>query len=185
MTKAVQEIVQLQAQVADLQSQLADVPALVAEVVRLRESLDPGKSAAIIDAMFSEANRLGRQQYSSSHALTYLVAEVERLRETEDATRLLGVARMALGRAAVYPTPTHSADAIRKECADVAQRIVDLIGHPVTDEPPHVLVERDELRAEVEQLRAEVEQLREGDGRAKAAQALAAARASESYRVDL
>ena len=80
MTKAVQEIVQLQAQVADLQSQLADVPALVAEVVRLRESLDPGKSAAIIDAMFSEANRLGRQQYSSSHALTYLVEEVERLR---------------------------------------------------------------------------------------------------------
>jgi hypothetical protein len=84
-------------------------------------------------------------------ALRVSRAEVERLRELADFARLLGPARMVLDRAAV-----DGGDDVREECADMAQRIVDLIGHPVTDEPPHALVERDELRAEVERLRAEL-----------------------------
>lgn len=74
--------------------------------------------------------------------------EVERLRELADFARLLGPARMVLDRCAM-----NGGDQERQDAADMAQRIVDLIGHPVTDEPPHALVERDSLRAEVERLR--------------------------------
>lgn len=74
-------------------------------------------------------------------------AEVERLVELADFARLLGPARMVLDRCAEL------APGYQAEAADMAQRIVDLIGHPVTDEPPHALVERDELRSEVERLR--------------------------------
>ena len=75
-----------------------------------------------------------------------LIAEVGRLRELADFARLLGPARMVLDRCAML------APGFQAEAGDMAQRIVDLIGHPVTDEPPHALVERDELRAEVERL---------------------------------
>jgi hypothetical protein len=44
--------------------------------------------------------------------------------------RLLGPARMILDRCAQENTPC-----ARDEAADMAQRIVDWIGHPVTDEP--------------------------------------------------
>jgi len=75
-----------------------------------------------------------------------LADEVERLSELADPARLLGPARMVLDRAA-------EGTAQANECVNMAQRIVDLIGHPVTDEPPHALVELDALRTEVERLR--------------------------------
>lgn len=72
-------------------------------------------------------------------------AEVERLRaeiaDCSGSCRLLGPARMVLDRCAL-----NGGDQERQDAADMAQRIVDLIGHPVTDEPPHALVERDRLR---------------------------------------
>lgn len=80
-----------------------------------------------------------------------LVVEIERQRELADFARLLGPARMVLDRCAELSGP-----AVQAEAADMAQRIVDLIGHPVTDEPPHALVERDRLRDEVERLREEL-----------------------------
>lgn len=49
-----------------------------------------------------------------------------------DERRLLGPARMVLDRAA-------EGEASREECAAMAQRIVDMIGHSVTDEPPRAL----------------------------------------------
>lgn len=82
-------------------------------------------------------------------------AEVERLTELADFARLLGPARMVLDRVAAQAWDDE--ESIRQECADMAQRIVDLIGHPVTDEPPHAIVERDALRAEVERLRSFVD----------------------------
>lgn len=53
--------------------------------------------------------------------------------DAAEAIRLLGPARMVLDRCA-------EGVADPGEAADMAQRIVDLIGHPVTDEPPHALV---------------------------------------------
>lgn len=50
------------------------------EAERLRECLEPGKASAIVAAMFDEAERLGHNPFSSTHALTYLVGEIERLR---------------------------------------------------------------------------------------------------------
>lgn len=55
-----------------------------------------------------------------------------------DAVRLLGAARVVLDRCA-------EDRASRGEAADMAQRIVDLIGHSTTDEPPHALVLIEEL----------------------------------------
>lgn len=80
-------------------------------------------------------------------ALRSTRSEAERLRELADFARLLGPVRMVLDRCAL-----NGGDQERQDAADMAQRIVDLIGHPVTDEPPHALVERDALRAEVERL---------------------------------
>lgn len=57
-----------------------------------------------------------------------------------DAAKLLGPARMVLDRCA------EDVLGCQAEAADMAQRIVDLIGHSVTDEPPHALVELDRLR---------------------------------------
>lgn len=57
----------------------------------------------------------------------------------QDAVRLLGPARMVLDRCGGCPD-------CGDEAAAMAQRIVDIIGHPVTDEPPHALVENDRLR---------------------------------------
>lgn len=57
-----------------------------------------------------------------------------------DVGKLLGPARMVLD-ACAEDRPGHQAEA-----ADMAQRIVDLIGHSVTDEPPHALVELNLLR---------------------------------------
>lgn len=39
-----------------------------------------------------------------------------------------------------------------KEAAAQAQRIVDHLGHAVTDEPPHTLVENDQLRERLQRL---------------------------------
>lgn len=58
--------------------------------------------------------------------------------ELADAVVLLGPARMVLDRCA------EGRPGSRDEAATMAQRIVDMIGHGVTDEPPHALVERDE-----------------------------------------
>lgn len=60
---------------------IAALRASRAEVERLRAALEPGKASAIVAAMFDQAERLGHDPYSSKHALTYLVEEVERLRE--------------------------------------------------------------------------------------------------------
>lgn len=64
-----------------------------------------------------------------------------------DVGRLLGPARMVLD-ACAEDRPGHQAEA-----ADMAQRIVDLIGHSVTDEPPHALVELAKLRAAMDAMR--------------------------------
>lgn len=60
---------------------IAALRAESAEVERLRAALEPGKASTIVAAMFAQAERLGHDPYSSKHALTYLVEEVERLRE--------------------------------------------------------------------------------------------------------
>lgn len=65
----------------------------------------------------------------------------------EDATRLLSAARRVLDAAAM------GEDGSREQCCLMAQRIVDVIGHSVTDEPPHLLIELDRLRNENAQLR--------------------------------
>lgn len=87
----------IEADVAFIAAARQDVPALVAEVERLRECLEPGKASAIVAAMFDQAERLGHSPFSSIHALTYLVSEVERLREQNDglyaATLLFGKER--------------------------------------------------------------------------------------------
>ena len=57
----------------------------------------------------------------------------------EDARRYLNAARVVLDRVA-------EGEADRSVAAVMAQRIVDVIGHSVTDEPPHLLVELDRLR---------------------------------------
>lgn len=57
-----------------------------------------------------------------------------------DAAKLLGPARMVLD-ACAEDRPGHQAEA-----ADMAQRIVDLIGHSSSDEPPHVLIELEQRR---------------------------------------
>lgn len=64
----------------------------------------------------------------------------------DDAVRLLGPARMVRYRCA------ERVPGSAEEAAAMAQRIVDLIGHSVTDEPPRAVVERDELRQRVEDL---------------------------------
>lgn len=86
-------------------------------------------------------------------------AEVERLRaEVEQfryERRLLGVARMTLDLVAAGD-PTRW-DHARTQAEDVAQRIVDEIGHPVTDEPALGA----DLRAENARLAAELDEARE------------------------
>jgi hypothetical protein len=77
----------------------------------------------------------------TSEALAAARAEVERL---TDLTRLLGPARRVLDRCA----EDASSDA-RAEAAVMAQRIVDWIGHSVTDEPARAA----DLAGEVERLR--------------------------------
>jgi hypothetical protein len=59
-----------------------------------------------------------------------LIAEVSRLRYER---RLLGYARMVLDLVAACDESRWPQ--ARTEAADLAQRIVDEIGHPVTDEP--------------------------------------------------
>lgn len=49
-------------------------------LLQLRVSLEPGKASAIVAGMFEAAQRFGHSPYSSKHALTYLVEEIERLR---------------------------------------------------------------------------------------------------------
>lgn len=63
--------------------------------------------------------------------------------EVADHGRLLGAARMVLDRIAERRDGP-------AEAADMARRIVDITGHSVTDEPPHVVVERDALRRAAE-----------------------------------
>jgi hypothetical protein len=81
--------------------------------------------------------------FRSSEDVVALIGEVRRLR---DRARMLSAARMVLDRIA------EGLDG-RDEAAAMAQRIVDLTGHQVTDEPPHALVRLAELEAEVETLR--------------------------------
>jgi hypothetical protein len=57
---------------------------------------------------------------------------------TPEVRHLLGTARMVLDRVA----EGHDE---RQEASKVAQRIVDMIGHSVTDEPPHLLLSVKEL----------------------------------------
>lgn len=69
--------------------------------------------------------------------------------------RLLGWARMTLDLVAA-DDPDRWAQA-RREAADLAQRIVDEIGHPVTDEPalgPSLRAERDQAEATIARVTA-------------------------------
>lgn len=68
----------------------------------LREALEPGKCAAIVDGMWREAERLGHPSTSSRHALSYLVDEIEKLRRVYEAAR---VAWPYLKDAADEPNP--------------------------------------------------------------------------------
>lgn len=61
-----------------------------------------------------------------------------------EAAKLLGPARMVLDRCA------EGMPGCREEAAQMGQRIVDIIGHPVTDEPPHALVVVDAARRLIE-----------------------------------
>lgn len=88
--------------------------------------------------------------------LAALIAERGQLRYER---RLLGVARMVLDRQAEYPN-LHQVDRERlaAEAAEIAQRIVDEIGHSVTDEPalgPHYREQIAALRAELAAARGE------------------------------
>jgi hypothetical protein len=80
-----------------------------------------------------------RQQQLAEREVTDLRAQVESLTVL---TRLLGPARMVLDRCA------ETAPGCAAEAADMAQRIVDWIGHPVTDEPATAA----DLQAEVYRL---------------------------------
>jgi hypothetical protein len=109
------------------------------------------------DRLADENGRLAVALADASSDVGDLTVEVERLRALLPDTipaehirpmlQLLGPARMVLDRAAVilgeHPgQPGH-------EAADMAQRIVGWIGHPVTDEPAVVADEFDRLRAEL------------------------------------
>lgn len=110
---------------------------------RMDEATLAGIEAAYRTYIGEDKGSTPRAWQAANHVVEYgirLVYEVRRLRDAlneqqrlNDAARLLGPARMVLDRAA-------EGVASREECADLAQRIVDLIGHPVTDEPPHALV---------------------------------------------
>lgn len=96
----------------------------------------------------------GRRVKALIAALRASREQVEQLKELADFARLLGPTRMVLDRCAL------NKPGCDEEAADMAQRIVDLIGHPITDEPPHALVERDELREQVATLKGAVAGLR-------------------------
>lgn len=76
---------------------------------------------------------------------------VKALEEARYERRLLGMARRVLDLVADGERHGYDAGYIRHQAADVAQRIVDEIGHPVTDEPAL----GPSLRAEVDRLTAE------------------------------
>jgi hypothetical protein len=61
-----------------------------------------------------------------------LIADVDQIRYER---RLLGMARMVLDHVAEMEVVQNSDETVAARAADVAQRIVDEIGHPVTDEP--------------------------------------------------
>jgi predicted nucleic acid-binding Zn-ribbon protein len=71
---ASKDIAQLQAEIAVWSSDLHDAET---ERDNLKELLEPGKCAAIMDALWREAERLGHRSTSSRHALSYLVEQVE------------------------------------------------------------------------------------------------------------
>ena len=111
-----------------------------------------------LDAMkewFESTRKSAGPWWPLMHKMPALLAEVERLRELADFARLLGPARMILDRCAVALEGMEEG----QEAEQMAQRIVGLIGHPVTDEPPHALVELERLRAEKERWEREAERL--------------------------
>lgn len=71
--------------------------------------------------------------------------------------RLLGFARIVLDRVAHgNRADWFDSERISAEAEDIAQRIVDEIGHPVTDEPalgPSFRVEIDQLKVAIERVR--------------------------------
>lgn len=81
------------------------------------------------------------------------LAENAELRPLADAARLLGPARRLLDEVADQDD-TFDAELDRR-CGEMAQRIVDLIGHPVTDEPPHALVRLNAAEAKLAALHRE------------------------------
>lgn len=88
------------------------------------------------------------EEHSAAMADAVLAVRDEELERLRYERRLLGWARMTLDLvAAGDPSRWEQA---RREAEDVAQRIVDEIGHPVTDEPalgPGLRAERDALKA--------------------------------------
>jgi hypothetical protein len=84
---------------------------------------------------------------TAADAIAGLLADKQHLQdERADHLWLLKGSRMTLDAIAVGREGAAHAEA-------QAQRIVDHIGHAVTDEPPHTLVENERLRAEVVSLR--------------------------------
>lgn len=82
-------------------------------------------------------------------------AAIQALQErADDAYRLLGPARMVLDLFA-------EGRGEYQEAADMAQRIVDVIGHPVTDEPPHAVVRAEKAEAALVAATSREEALRE------------------------
>lgn len=117
---------------------------------------------ALADLAEERLTTMARRAWRAEEALNAARAEVEQLRYER---RLLGVARMTLDLVAAGD-PTRW-DHARAQAEDVAQRIVDEIGHPVTDEPAL----GPELRAQLADANERADQ-GEARGWAKAVQAL-------------
>ena len=145
-----------------------DVPALLADLDAAREAL---RQAQIDQAVFDNVVELGRKDHRRVQELEAVLAETSAERDQlRYERRLLGMARRVLDLAAEGGHHGYDEDYIRNQARDIAQRIVDEIGHPATDEPAlgpsfreqlaAADAERDRMRPVVEAARALREQQR-------------------------
>jgi hypothetical protein len=130
----------------------------VIDLAELAKDLDEASAVADVHAGVRRALAAGR---------TLLAALEEAQRERDELRyerRLLGMARRVLDLAAEGGHLGYDVDYIRNQAADVAQRIVDEIGHPATDEPALGPSFREQLAA----ARADAERIREERDAARA-----------------